>query len=1211
MDERITIFSKFIAYFNKNIKTLIVKYFGESTMFLSDSFPENANSCKFLHMLELDSIGFSQLADGEYVLTLCFYDFNIGCFVGNQLKFFCLSNASCIILKQNIIVCSRADTNSLIVVELANCDDFVLGWTVISLTDISEQIGPISLDFVPRLSPVLERFPFFSGSCQMLLLISSIKEIQTLYRKDAVLSAHKLISTTPSDLPLPLFYFMPQSFFTANSELSKTSVIVDNILIRYSNWNQLECDSFMLDLLSREFYYSMNEKWVHGTSDANLQILERRLRISAHNGLTFLDEPVCLLLEPLPHLNSFSNTPPFVTSSGWASTSDHSDFVVRQSVRLRNLPFQSELSVVFELFYLVACPNTKGLITNARLIRVAWTAWYPFEDDKLHLKQADTISLQMIGGSRFSPIKIGCCFQDLSASDVVSQSTPFTANRIRIDIHFNFALLNSLIEDDVSEHRVTEESQSAQSVRSYNIPKYNDEEKFQRSLILSPESALDDSTIVDFELLEENSALPCQTKVPSRKQYGNQIKNPESYRAIFFELPLCRIRPLPRALILELARFPPISLNGPLPRSVDIMTQNEFCPDMELELGEKLWLSSEFCLQFLAFTPSSVGFPFLQTPLKLFFTFQFYRFHSFVTESLSTNCDDDNILLWCKNDQQNRKQPGLTLRFVVDDTQHQDFCTYLLESTLILHVWEADSIFYLGVASIPLKHLLRQGSPSVQCSVECEVLQSGFPHDLSPLHGSLLNGLLFLRLANIGLSKLTANNKTNSSTIIKRVRHLHKSHATALEHFMTLHKIDFAQRASQLFDPEEHKRVSNWNRMKGSENFGGISNYFKHERKTQKFLFAEELAAYRAIRTEGKAHTLLKAVFSSITTRMHVDLTLGQLYLFSFQLRNPLAEEFICEIESNDRNLGPICSSDELKFLQGQFNDIDRFSVFGANSFQSDSNRLCRRLALRSMEQLNIPMRFDSGLNDVFDNRNNQQFIQGDCRVFVRKLPSGNPLAIFELNYTIWRPFLKHHLRWFTDECRKFARAIRLPKSFGFTRCSDPTIYCQLSEEGNVLLIECQVGEAPTIRDFLLFFYNENFAPIELLAVWRISIHSFRRLHSETVQGQQVRISLNFCDNDLLSTPGDELIRLFCSSPLQSHFLPGSVFSASNMSIQPAIVLSFQQLGRHYLLVNAIRTSAQQILCQWLLTLTVGKPNITKTFQMIVPSQVQKVVHKV
>lgn len=69
-----------------------------------------------------------------------------------------------------------------------------------------------------------------------------------------------------------------------------------------------------------------------------------------------------------------------------------------------------------------------------------------------------------------------------------------------------------------------------------------------------------------------------------------------------------------------------------------------------------------------------------------------------------------------------------------------------------------------------------------------------------------------------------------------------------------------------------------------------------------------------------------------------------------------------------DLFFSPICSSDELKFLQGQFNDIDRFSVFGANSFQSDSNRLCRRLALRSMEQLNIPMRFDSGLNDVFDN---------------------------------------------------------------------------------------------------------------------------------------------------------------------------------------------------------------------------------------------------
>uniref|UniRef100_A0A915LQI3 Uncharacterized protein n=1 Tax=Meloidogyne javanica TaxID=6303 RepID=A0A915LQI3_MELJA len=294
--------------------------------------------------------------------------------------------------------------------------------------------------------------------------------------------------------------------------------------------------------------------------------------------------------------------------------------------------------------------------------------------------------------------------------------------------------------------------------------------------------------------------------------------------------------------------------------------------------------------------------------------------------------------------------------------------------------------------------------------------------------------------------------------------------------------------------------------------------------KSEKFLFAEELAAYRALRRESKARALLKAVFSSITTKVRVDLTLGQLHLFSFQLRNPLAEEFVCELESNDHRLSPICSASELKYLQNQHLDIYKIGSLDLINLQSGSastnSRLCWQLGLRSMEHVELPMRFDSGFDDTFENANNQQCLQGDCRLFVRKLPSGSPLAILELNYIIWRPFLTHHLRFFTEESRKFVRAVPLSNTFDFVRCSDPTVYCQLLEERRLLRIECQTGDAPNIRDFLLFFYDESFGPIKLQAVWRVSIHSFRRLHSETIQGQPVSVPLHFGENDLLSAPG-------------------------------------------------------------------------------------------
>jgi hypothetical protein len=52
-------------------------------------------------------------------------------------------------------------------------------------------------------------------------------------------------------------------------------------------------------------------------------------------------------------------------------------------------------------------------------------------------------------------------------------------------------------------------------------------------------------------------------------------------------------------------------------------------------------------------------------------------------------------------------------------------------------------------------------------------------------------------------------------------------------------------------------------------------------------------------------------------------------------------------------------------------------------------------------------------------------------------------------------------------------------------------------------------------------------------------------------------------------------------------------------------------VGRFHLLVNAVFASSQQPCGQWLCTLDVGQPNVTKVFQVIVPSQVQTTVHKV
>lgn len=71
----------------------------------------------------------------------------------------------------------------------------------------------------------------------------------------------------------------------------------------------------------------------------------------------------------------------------------------------------------------------------------------------------------------------------------------------------------------------------------------------------------------------------------------------------------------------------------------------------------------------------------------------------------------------------------------------------------------------------------------------------------------------------------------------------------------------------------------------------------------KRFIFEEELEAYKALRNESKAAQLLKAVFKSITTTYSIYAKEGQTEFFEYMLKNTFAEPIICLIDINDKRL--------------------------------------------------------------------------------------------------------------------------------------------------------------------------------------------------------------------------------------------------------------------------------------------------------------------
>lgn len=136
----------------------------------------------------------------------------------------------------------------------------------------------------------------------------------------------------------------------------------------------------------------------------------------------------------------------------------------------------------------------------------------------------------------------------------------------------------------------------------------------------------------------------------------------------------------------------------------------------------------------------------------------------------------------------------------------------------------------------------------------------------------------------------------------------------------------------------------------------------------KKFLFQEELEAYKRLRNENKATKLLKAVFQSITTTLSIEIDGFSAKFFEFPLKNTFAEPINCLIDM-DNIVKPVTDVDEWKFYKKK-NNIGG-NVEGNLVDKSVNNK--DFVYLKAMETLMIPFKVDL-FNGNFDNPSMESF---------------------------------------------------------------------------------------------------------------------------------------------------------------------------------------------------------------------------------------------
>uniref|UniRef100_A0A914S0I5 Uncharacterized protein n=1 Tax=Parascaris equorum TaxID=6256 RepID=A0A914S0I5_PAREQ len=316
-------------------------------------------------------------------------------------------------------------------------------------------------------------------------------------------------------------------------------------------------------------------------------------------------------------------------------------------------------------------------------------------------------------------------------------------------------------------------------------------------------------------------------------------KNKEAHN-IQYRIPAARISSIPHATLAKLMQtnFTPIfDRNGDKPTSIDV--DNLKKANMSIDGS----------------TASHTN-----PPQSVFFTMNFYRFQQITSERL---------LVYRGNDDETQSQPcvlkrvgndgklieiqgdGFTVKYTVDrnsipDGEEDDFISYLLLNNLAVDVWDADSLLPRGCANLPLNCLMRQGCEAVQANLQVPVVESALPS--SPqINFVLLVHLTHSRTSAIPLSPI---------------------HETAMQRFLAAQKWYYA-------NIQKAKKVLCWKLSPKMSINTGLHTAQKNlvtKGSLKRFIFHQELEAYKKLRNESKASKLLKAVFKAITTEHSVVL---------------------------------------------------------------------------------------------------------------------------------------------------------------------------------------------------------------------------------------------------------------------------------------------------------------------------------------------------
>ncbi|VDM56661.1 unnamed protein product [Angiostrongylus costaricensis] len=258
-----------------------------------------------------------------------------------------------------------------------------------------------------------------------------------------------------------------------------------------------------------------------------------------------------------------------------------------------------------------------------------------------------------------------------------------------------------------------------------------------------------------------------------------------------------------------------------------------------------------------------------------------------------------------------------------------------------------------------------------------------------------------------------------------------------LQKFLHAQRLDIQQRYEEMFNEQSYDRIRQWEKVK----HGVVPT--QQKTSVKKFLFEEELEAYRKLRNQSKASKLLEAVFQGITCRHYIFPSLGEKVFFEYLLQNTFVEPINCVIEIDDPCLSIVMDVDEWTFYK-RANSLE--TPTEKNLVLKSGKKL--EIFLNAMEAVHVPF--------IYDDLKATKLPDGQVystKVLFRRWDDSSAISILDLRVERRSYILNETYRFFNEaasNCEKIIKIGRIAQDrrIGSVRCLDPSVKVQLQHRG-------------------------------------------------------------------------------------------------------------------------------------------------------------------